>query len=63
VVDVDHGASWLKNIIGAVVEAQPEAKRELAPGAALSMVAFRRYNRYLAYLFGLIPKGPDHTAP
>jgi hypothetical protein len=52
-LDVDHGQGWLSNIVQPVVREQPAAGRDLALGAALRMLAFRRYNSYLADLFGL----------
>jgi hypothetical protein len=51
--DEEHGERWLSHVIGPIVEAQPEASRELAIGGALRMQAMRRYNEYLAAAFGL----------
>jgi hypothetical protein len=51
--DEEHGPSWLNHVIQPIVEAQPEAGRELALGGALRMEAMRRYNAYLARQFGL----------
>jgi len=52
-LDVGHGEGWLANIIQPILRVQPAAGRELALGGALRMLAFRRYNSYLAELFAL----------
>lgn len=52
--DEEHGPSWLNNVIMRVVEAQPEAGKELAFGAALRMEAMRRYNLFLSERFSCV---------
>lgn len=51
--DEEHGPCWLQHVIRPIVEAHPEASRELAIGGALRMAAMSRYNAYLADRFNL----------
>ncbi|HEV3156803.1 MAG TPA: iron-containing redox enzyme family protein [Candidatus Baltobacteraceae bacterium] len=61
-IDILHGQNWVRNIIEPIVRKDPRAGHELAVGGALRMLAFRRYNAYLADLFGLSTDLPQASA-
>ncbi|BBB01893.1 hypothetical protein RVR_9519 [Actinacidiphila reveromycinica] len=48
--DAEHGPEWLDHVVTPIVRHDPAAGMELAQGAALRMLAMRRYNEFLADL-------------
>jgi hypothetical protein len=52
-IDVEHGLNWLKHVIYSIVSDCPLAGIDLVIGGAMRMEVMRRYNYYLASLFGL----------
>ncbi|MFD7372849.1 iron-containing redox enzyme family protein [Streptomyces mirabilis] len=53
--DAEHGPEWLSHVVTPIVRHDPAAGMELAQGAALRMLAMRRYNEFLAGLLNVEP--------